>query len=192
MRSIAVPGVEGSFLTSGLPHGASGTWVNSIPLTPGPVNVVVTTSGAVKSFSVLPASAPPPATYFDPVVCPVTAVKASTPSAAFKVDPHVTYDSTAKAWRLSVAIASAGHVKAAQPELTVNTAASKSTTMKPLVQARGLGLKTPGKVTLMLRPTSRGQSMLAASGSIRLKLAVTFFPTGGKAATTSVSLVLRK
>ena len=192
VRSIAVPGAEGSFLTSGLPQGTSGTWVSSTRLTPAPVTVTVTTSGAVKSFSVLPASAPPPATYFDSIVCAVTAAKPSTPSATFTVDPHVTYDPSAKAWRLSVTIASSGRVSSVQPEPTVGTAAPSSTTQKPLVQARGMGLKTPGKITLMLRPTSRGQSMLTTSGSIKLKLAVTFFPTGGQAATKSVSLVLKK
>jgi hypothetical protein len=192
VQSIAVPGIEGSFLTSGLPQGTSGTWINSTPLTPGPTNLTVTTSGAVKSFSVLPASAPSPPAYFDPIVCAVTAAKSSTPSARFTVNPRVTYDSIAKAWRLSVTIASAGRVSAIQPEPTVGTSAPRSRTEKPLVQARGLTLKSPGKLTLLLRPTSRGQSMLANSGSIKLKLAVTFFPTGGKAAIKSVSLVLRK
>ncbi len=55
-----------------------------------------------------------------------------------------------------------------------------------------MALTSPGKVTLMLRPTSLGQSTLATSGSIKLKLAVTFFPTGGQAATRSVHLVLKK
>ena len=144
VRSIAVPGVEGSFLTSGLPQGTSGTWVNSTPLTPGPVSVTVTTSGAVKTFSVLPASAPSPPAYLDPIVCAVTAATPATPSASFTVDPRVSYDSNAKAWRLSVTIANAGRVSAVQPELTVGTAAPRSKTEKPLVQARGQSLKTPG------------------------------------------------
>jgi len=73
----------------------------------------------------------------------------------------------------------------------VGTAASTSKTKKPLVQVRGLGLESPGKLTLMLRPISLGQSMLAKTGAIKLKLAVTFFPTSGQPATKSVSLVLK-
>jgi hypothetical protein len=192
VESIVVPGIEGSFLTAGVPQGTSATWINSIALTPGPVNVTVTTSAAVGSFSVLPASAPSSATYFDPIVCKVTAAKAPIPSAAFAVERRAPYDPVAKAWRLSVTIASSGRVSAVEPEPTVGTAAPSSTTEKPLVRAKRLSLKSPGKLTFMLRPTSRGQSMLATSGSIKLRLAVTFIPTGGKAATKSVSLVLKK
>ena len=60
VESIAVPGIEGSFLTSGLPQGTSGTWINSTQLPNGPITVTVTTTGPVKSFSVVPASAPSP------------------------------------------------------------------------------------------------------------------------------------
>ena len=140
----------------------------------------------------LPASAPSPPAYLDPIVCAVTAATPATPSASFTVDPRVSYDSNAKAWRLSVTIANAGRVSAVQPELTVGTAAPRSKTEKPLVQARGQSLKTPGKVTLMLRPTSRGQSMLASTGTIKLKLAVTFLPAGGSGATKSISLLLKR
>ena len=192
IESIAIPGIEGSFLTSGLPQGTSGTWINSTQIPTGSMTVNVTTTGPVKSFSVVPASAPSPATYLDPIVCTVTAAGPATPSASFTIDRPVSYDSSTKAWRLSVTIASAGRVSAAQPEATVGTAAPRSVTKKPLVQARRMSLRSPGKVTLMLRPTSRGQSMLATTGSIKLKLLITFIPNGGKAATKSISLVLKK
>ena len=192
VESIAIPGIEGSFLTSGLPQGTSGTWINSTQIPTGSMTVNVTTTGPVKSFSVVPASAPSPATYLDPIVCTVTAAGPATPSASFTIDRPVSYDSSTKAWRLSVTIASAGRVSAAQPEATVGTAAPRSVTKKPLVQARRMSLRSPGKVTLMLRPTSRGQSMLATTGSIKLKLLITFIPNGGKAATKSISLVLKK
>jgi hypothetical protein len=116
----------------------------------------------------------------------------STPKAAFTVDRRVSYDPISKAWRLSVKIADAGRVSAIEPELTIGTASSRSRTEKPLVQVRGQTLKSAGRVTLMLRPTARGQAMLATSGSIKLKLAVTFLPDGGTSGMKSISLVLKK
>jgi hypothetical protein len=190
VQGITVTEIEGSFLTSGLPSGSTGTWITTSPLSSGSVGLSVITSAPVTSFSVRPAAAASPATYLDPIQCAVT--PAPTPTATLTVDRHAAYDAAAKAWRLTVTIGRGGVVSAKQPEPTVGTGGSKSTTPTPLVQARRIALKTAGKVTLTLRPTSRGESMLAKSGSIRAKLAVTYFPTGGKAATRVVSLVLTK
>lgn len=192
VRNIAVPGGEGSFLSQSPPAGASGSWLSTTRLTPGTVAVTVATSGPTRSFTILPASSASPATYFDPIACKVTAAPSAPKAGSFTVVPRAVYDASEKDWRLVVTIAGAGRVTATQPEPTVGTAYPKSSTAKSLLQARGVGLKTPGTVTLHLRATALGQSMLSSAGRIKAKMLITFFPSGGKATSKLVSLVLKQ
>jgi hypothetical protein len=192
VQSITVSGVEGSFLAQPSPQGATGTWISASRLEPGTVVLTVTTSGPAKSFSLRPASAPDPPAYFDPLACAVKAAPSAPAAGKFTVASRPTYDAASKGWRLAVTLASAGRVRAVQPEPTVGTAAPSSSTAKPLVQSRSVALKSPGRVTLELRPTALGQSKLSATGSLKLKLLVTFFPAGGTAASKVVTLVLKK
>ena len=185
-------GVEGSFIAQPSPQGATGTWISASRLEPGTVLLSVTTSGPAKTFTVRPASAPDPPAYFDPLSCAVKAAPSAPAAGNFTVASRATYDAVSKGWRLAVTLASAGRVRAVQPEPTVGTAAPTSSTAKPLVQSRSVALKSPGRVTLELRPTPRGQSKLSATGSLKLKLFVTFFPAGGTAASKVVTLVLKK
>jgi hypothetical protein len=110
----------------------------------------------------------------------------------FSVSPHVTYDAASKAWKLTVILAGPGRASAVQPEPTVGGAYTTSKTAKPQVQSRSVARQSAGPVTLTLRPTALGSSTLARSGAIKLKLLVTFFPTGGKATNKLVNLVLKK
>ncbi len=192
VRSISVTAVEGSYMSGPLPQGASGTWISSSRIEPGPVVAVVTTSGPAKSFTVTPASQPSPPAYFDSISCSISATAPVAKAGTFTVSPRVTYDAASKAWKLTVTLASAGRVSAVQPEPTVGGAYPTSKTAKPEVQSRSVARSGAGVVTLTLRPTALGSSTLARSGAIKLKLLVTFFPTGGKATHRLVALVLKK
>ncbi len=190
VSNVVIGGASGAFSTSSLPASSSGSWITLTAVMPGTVVANVTTTAAAGgSFTVTPASASTP-TYFGPVSC--TLAHASLPSSAFTVDRNLRYVSASHAWRLGVTIAGAGVVSAVEPEPTVATGGSAQVTAKSLVQARKLGLKSAGKVTLDLRLTSRGQKMIASTGSLHVRLQVTFNPKGGKSASKMVSLTLKK
>ncbi len=192
ITNISDSGQTGQFSASGLPSGTTGALLLGNPAVPGEsTSIAVTTSGSVASaFTLVPQSSPS-GTYLDPVSCPLEAGTAPK-SSNFTIDPHVVYSAAAKRWHLVVAIPGAGMVSAAQPEPTVGTAGSASVTAASLVQAKRVILKTAGKVTLKLRATPSGQARLASTGALKLKLAVTYAPTGGKSATKMLHLTLRK
>lgn len=165
------------------------------PLTPGSAIANLTTSAAVKgAFTVVPVSSPQ-STFLDPISCAVSSQSGSTlptPSSAFSVDRHLAYDAKAGGWHLAVTIPGRGTVSAVEPEPTLGTSSAKSVTAKSLVQARNAGLKSRGTVTLLVKPTPAGTKLLAANGSIAVKLDVTFNPTGAKSASKILKLTLRK
>jgi hypothetical protein len=190
VTNVVVGGSEGTFSTQHLPSSSSGSWITMTAVMPGSVVAnLTTTQAATGSFTVTPASASTPA-FFSPITCVVA--HAAIPSSAFTVDRNVSYVAAKHAWRLGVTIGGAGVVSAIEPEPTVATGASAQVTAKSLVQARSLGLKSAGKVALMLRLTPRGEKTIAGSGSLRVRLEVTFNPKGGKSATKMVSLTLKK
>ena len=132
-----------------------------------------------------------PGGYFKPITCAL----ASNPvvSNTFTVDRHATYDRSLKAWHLPVAIPGPGTVSAIEPEPTIGTAASHAAaTTSPLIQVRKVGLTSSGKVTLTLRLTSHGQQIVAAKGSVRPKLDVSFAPKGGKPSSQLITLTLQR
>ena len=112
-------------------------------------------------------------------------------TATFSVAPRATYSPAAKAWHLVVTIPGPGTVSAVQPVPTI-TAYAKAATAKPLVQARRVTLNTAGKVTLTLRPTSKGQTALAQNGSFKVQLRVTFDAQNGTSGHKTVSLTLAR
>ena len=190
VTNVVIAGSQGTFSTQSLPATSSGSWITLTALMPGSVVADVTTTHAVTgSFTVTPASASTPA-YFTSISCAVA--RAAIPSSAFTVDPRVAYVTASHSWRLGVTIAGAGVVSAVEPEPSHGTAGSAQVTAMPLVQTIKRGLKSAGKVTLSLRLTSRGQKMIATSGSLRVKLEVVFNPKDGKTASKIVSLVLKK
>jgi hypothetical protein len=194
VTNIAVGGTNGAFSSSGVPRGTSGSWITLSPLLPGSAVAQVQTTGTAKgAFTVMPASAaqPKPA-FFAAVRCPLSK---GTPagSSAFQVDKHLTYSKASGAWPLVVTIASAGRVSAIQEEPTIGTGSSKSQhTAMPLVHARSLGLKSPGKVTLMLKLTPQGQKAFMSRSAISVKLNVAFDPTNGPSSAKILTLTLRK
>jgi hypothetical protein len=193
VTNVNMAGVDGSFSTQALPPAASGAWVTLSPIVPGSAVANVVTSAPVKgSFSVVPVSTSQPQPgYFQPIAC--TLASAPVVSSAFTIDRRATYDRALNAWHLPVAIPGPGTVSAIEPEPTIGTAASHAAaTGATLVQARKVGLTSSGKVTLTLRLTSHGQQVIAAKGSIRPKLEVSFAPKGGKPSSQLVTLTLQK
>ena len=195
VTNIDIPGSNGAFSTGAGPSGTTGSWTSVSPLTPGVVVANVTTKTKVTgSFAVVPQSSTQP-TYLDPISCTIaqhSPTPVSAPSRVFTVSRHVVYDKQARGWRLAVTIASRGMVTAIEPEPTHGTSTARSTTAKSLVQTRSAGLKSPGVVTLLVRPTAAGSKALAAHGSIEATLNVTFAPVGARAGSKLVTLTLKK
>jgi hypothetical protein len=196
IKSIRSQGTQGSFSTQALPSATTGAWDLTGAAAPAgsSVTVALTTSGSVTgSFTVVPASSASsgtPVTYFDPIVCEVT--KVTVPSSKLTVNRHVSYDRAAGVWHLAVTISGAGKVSAIQLEPTVGTGGTATVTAKSLVQSKSKTLKSGGKVTLALKPTSSGLAALKAKGSIKAKLTVAFDPKDAKSVTKIISLTLVK
>jgi hypothetical protein len=93
-------------------------------------------------------------------------------------------------WHLAIAISGPGTVSAVQTRPTIGTAYAPSITVESLVQARQHGLKSRGTVTLT--PTGHGLATLAATGSLKVRLDVTFNPKDGKSASKILPLTLKK
>jgi hypothetical protein len=190
VTNAVIPSTDGSFSTETLAPNTSGAWLSPTPLT-GASTATVTTSGPISgTIMVVPSSAAQSPSYFDPVACRAGTTASRT--AVFSVGKRVTYTAAAHAWRLAVAIPGAGTVSAKQLEPTIGTGSAKPVTAKPLVQVRRAGLKSAGKVMLVLKPTARGSAALKANGSMRIKLDVTFDSRHGKSATKIVALTLHR
>jgi hypothetical protein len=191
VTNIEGSGQMGQFGTSSVPPGTTGELILGTAAVPGEsTSLAVTTSGAVKDHFTLVPQSSSPGTVFAAISCPLE--QTSVPKSNFTVNPHPVYSAAAKRWHLVVAIPGAGMVSAQQPEPTVGTAGSASVTAPALVVTKRAGLKTAGKVTLILRTTPKGEARLASTGALTLKLAVTYDPTGGKSATKMLQLTLRK
>lgn len=196
VKSINAPGNPGTFSTKGLPAKTTGSWVLASPTPPGSsFSASLTTSQPVTgSFNVVPAMSSGTAmtamTYLDPIPCEVS--KVTIRVGKLTVASHATYVSAIRAWHLAVTINGAGVVSAIELEPTVGTLTPAQKTAKSRVQARSKGLKSAGTLTLTLKPTSVGLAALRKSGSIKVKLTVSFSPTGGKPGSKIVSLTLKK
>jgi hypothetical protein len=197
VTSIKVVGptsqTTGSMSTEGLPANTTAAWLLSTPGVPPGASITasLTTSSAVTgSFTVVPADSSH-STYYDPIVCQVVP-SSPLPSNKFTVKQHASYVAATGVWQLTVIIPGPGTVSAAELEPTVGTQEPSSKTAKSLVQARRKGLKSGGKVTLLLKPTADGLAKLRVNGSITVKLEVEFAPKGGKSASKPIKLTLRK
>jgi hypothetical protein len=184
VTGIKVTGNPGTFSTTGLPAGTSATWRLTDPtyVAPGSeVDAVVTTSHSITgSFTVVPATAGTNGqaiTYLDPIQCGIVKGTAP-PSSKFSVQLHFTF--SAGMWHFFVTVPGAGRV----------TVAGRSSP-KLLIRTRTIAVKS-GKTRLTIVPTAAGKATLAASGSLKLKLVVEFAPTGGKSATKTFAVALRK
>jgi hypothetical protein len=194
VKTINVAGVKSALSTQALPPHTGGSWITQTALIPGGSTVVgLTTDRPVKgSFMLVPASAAEPSpAFFRGFRCALSP-GAPMPSSAFVVDRNAIYDPAARGWHLRVSISSPGTVSANQLEPTIGGVTSKSVTAKALVQTRREGLKSPGQVTLTLRPTSAGSVVLKAKGRLTLEMNIAFDPTGGRSAIKVVPLTLTR
>lgn len=192
VKVVGVPQTTGSMSTQNLPANTTAAWAMATPGVPpgSSVTASLTTSGTVSSsFTVVPADSSG-TTYLDPIVCEVT--KATPPSNKFTVNQHVTYVAAARVWHLVVTIPAAGVVSAVELRPTVGTQSPEQKTAKSLVQTRSQGLKSAGKVTLVLKLTASGVAKLRAKGSLSVRMNVAFAPKGGKSASKIVRLTLRR
>jgi len=189
IENAVIPGANGNFTTQGAAANTTVVWLSDAPLATSNV-VTLTTTGPASSLTVVPASSSQPE-YFSPITCRFAS--ASGPKgASFDIGRQGAFTVAAGAWPLPVTIPEAGTVSARQLEPTVGTGAAAAVTPKPLIQVRRAALKTGGKVTLMLRPTSKGTAVLRTGKPLHVTLHVTFDPADGGSASKSVTLTLRK
>jgi hypothetical protein len=190
VTNAVIPGMNGSFSSQHLAPNTSGAWISDSPVTGAPIATLTLSGRATGALRIVPATAASPS-YLGPVTCKL-ATAAPAADAVLSVAHGAAYSPAAHAWHLVVSIGGAGMVSAREPEPTIPSAAPGGATAKPFVQVRRTALKTPGKVTLTLRPTTAGEAKLAANGSLTVRLVVTFDASSGKSATKLVRLTLRK
>ncbi len=178
---------QGTFSTQNLPPNTTGELLLSNAAVVGAtVTTVLTTSGPVTgSFTVVTAMFPSSSTFFDSFLCAVSS--GPTPSNAFTAAQHASYASATGTWHELVTVPGPGTVRAVQ-----EIAANQVTAPKRLIDSSTVGAKSAGTFALTLRPTGNGKKALEASGSIKLKLSITFLPKGGTAANRVISLTLNK
>jgi hypothetical protein len=201
--NAVIAGTPGSFSSQGLPAGTTGAWLTQTPIasstteTPAGISVTLTVGTAAAAtgpLTIVPLSAPAApgaaqSAMLDAVTC--VAQTTRTASNSFTVARHASYDAKLGAWYLTVTIPGPGLVSAGEPEPTTGTSSSKSHTAKSEVHVSSISLKSAGKVTLVLRPTPTGLSKLEKS-PLKVRLSVTFRPTGAKAASKLLTLTLEK
>lgn len=202
VTNIAISGTVGTLSTSNLPPNTTGEWLLSSPVSSGVYVANVQMSAAVKGpFTVVAASAPA-GSFYDPFSCllssggtttgATTTTTASPPSNTFTVGSHFAYSSSVGGWRNTVTVPGPGSVSFTQALAQTGGASSKPIVQKALIRAAKLTASAAGNVRVTLRPTAAGSAALRAHGSLKVKLTITFSPKGGKPASKSLSLTLRK
>ena len=189
VTNAVIPGTNGNFTTEGLAANTTGAWLSDAPL-PSSSVVTVTTSRPSSSLTIVPASATNP-TYFTPITCRFTSATGPR-GTSFAVGQPMFRPAAGGSWRLVVTIPAAGIVSARQLEPVTGTGAAATVTPAPLVQVHRVALKSPGKVTLTLRPTTKGTALYLAGSPLHVKLHVTFDSADGRSASKLVTLTLRK
>lgn len=189
ITNAVIPGNNGTFTTHSLPPSTTGAWISDAPLTGGLAATLSISGAPTGPFRIVPNGASR-SIHFDPVTC--TAHAAPAPIPAFTVEHTITYNPTAGSWRIVVAAPEAGTVSATQPEPTVGTTGAKSMTAKPDVEVTRAVLRHAGNALLTVQPTGIGKCELKTTGSIKLKLRVTFDANNGKSKSNLLNLTLKK
>jgi len=185
VTKVNAPGTGGSLSTDNLPANTSAAWHLTAALVPGQsLTASLNTSAPINgAFRVVPADARH-TTWYDAVLCAVQKVTA--PSNSFSVHKPFTYNAGSGTWRGTVSVPGPGRVVYAHRTLAAHG------TPKSLVWSGKVTSWKAGNVTISLKPTPAGRSMLAKNGSIRLSLNVEFSPKDGKPANKTIALTLRK
>lgn len=187
--NITIHNYSGTTSKAGLPANTSLEILLSNQLAPGPIVVDITASGPFTGpFNVVPANFPP-SMYFDSFSCPFGGTMV--PNNVFTVEPRAVYDATTNRWYVTTDVPGPGTLWFSDPpQRSVSSLAATAAT--PLVKSGKVVATKAGKVKLTLVPTAAGKAALAKSGSLKVPLKITFTPTGGKAATKTVTFTLRK
>lgn len=187
ITNIGLSGQSGNFASTNLPAKTTGGWLSDTPLS-GNLSASLTIMGSpTGAFVIIPVAAQ--GSYFSPVTCSLH-VNPAKPAVTIKID-GTKYSSQARAWHLMVKVPIAGTLSAVEP-LSTNITPVLLLQKKSLVQTHSIGTKTGGLITLTLRPTSSGSTMLAAKGTIKVTLRVTFDAADGHSAHKTVALTLRR
>jgi hypothetical protein len=189
LTNIGVSGQNGNFTTAKLPANTTGAWISDTQLT-GNVVATLTGTGSMTGPVVVVPSGASQSSYFDAVTCAAATPVAKTVS--FTVSSHATYSAAAHGWHLVVTIPAAATVSAKQLLAKSLSPQPVSLRPKPLVQAKRQSLAGGGKVTLLLKPTPQGSTILTSKGVIALKLTVAVDAKDGREAHKTISLSLRK
>jgi hypothetical protein len=185
ISNVSVSGKNGNYTTTNLPANTTAGWSSDEQLT-GSVAATLTVSGSLTGNIVI---VPTGGTAYNAVTC---ALRTNPAKAALSI--HVKaplYVKTARAWHMLVSVPVAGTLSAVQP-LATNITPIKQLKAKALVQTHSIGTKTGGMLTLTLRPTSSGSTVLATKSVIKVKLRVTFNAMDGRTAQKTVSIALRR
>jgi len=92
--------------------------------------------------------------------------------------------------KLPVTVPGAGVLSAVDANFV--TIASGSAKKKRMVKSATVTATAPGIINVPLKPTGHGRKVLNKKGKLKIRVALTFTPTGGTAATTTVKVTLKK
>jgi hypothetical protein len=187
VTNVSISGENGNYASTNLPPKTTGAWISDTPLTGNLAATLAVSGTPTGKFVIVPAASQ--SSYLSPVTC---SLKTSPVKATIDIKVRAPkYSVSAHAWHLMVSVPVAGTLSAVQP-LSTNITPVLLDKQKALVQTHAIGTKTGGLITLTLRPTSSGSTMLASKHVIKVNLRVTFDATSGLSTHKTVSLMLRK
>lgn len=179
-----IEGTDGTLSTSSVPANTTGAWLTQTPLKDTTYTVtLVTNANASGSFTVVPVG--PSSTYLAPFTCTI-GHGVALPSAAFTPQRTFVYDAKSSTWHERVTVPGAGLLSAAQ-QVSANEVAAP----KPLIESSKVTAHSAGTFALALRLTGAGKTALAAKGSIKVDLSITFLPKDGRSTTKTLAATLR-
>lgn len=187
ISNISISGKNGNFTTANLPANTIAGWSSDEQLT-GSLAATLTVSGSITGNVVIVPTSSQGTTY-NAVTCALRTNPAKAALSIHVKEPR--YSSSSRAWHMLVSVPVAGTLSAVQP-LPTNITPIKQLSAKALVQTHSIGTRTGGMLTLTLRPTSLGSTVLTRSSVLKVKLRVTFDAMDGRTAHKTVSLALRR
>src|SRR5262249_14629418 len=116
-------------------------------------------------------------TWFDPITCALS--KTPVPKSNFGVRPF-THTAGTHAWSTFVSVPGPGKIVFNQKGGT-----------KLLVAQGRIAVSGAAEVRIAVHPTARGREAIAAAGSTKISVSITFTPTNGTPATKILPLTLR-
>lgn len=94
--------------------------------------------------------------------------------------------------KLPVTVPGAGILTAVDARFASASSAAASAKKKRLVKSATVTATAAGTVNVPLKPTKAARKILAEKGKVKVRVSLTFTPTGGLPATTTVKVTLKK